>query len=1105
MKKEILFLLFLCQCFIFSLQAQTLLTNLPNVYNDTAGTTPGIITAFEHDSATHKLYIAGDFLRVGNVNRFGFAVIDMNTGAVLNDLSFIQLIRISNLVPVKAKLKIFTNRIYIGGVYSWTMGGSDLFSVVLNGNSSTVRYVFSNATSDFEIYNSKIYTSGSYDANQFDVNEMDTMGNISWTKSISTNTGDRLACVVAKNNILCVGGIFSSFGGIALKNVAKVNLTTHTITTWQPNPQPGPGGGSCYQVKDLAIFSNNLYMNISQNTCTVPPNNIISFDLTTGNTNALNQVLPTNSGMEIILPETDTSYWYANGNGLKLYGLRNYVGAWSPSANANFATYFRKAGYFFIGGGFTTIQGAAHTGLGVYCMKPLAPVPWSTYNTVCQGQSSLGYSIHFVKDATSYYWGYSGTGLTITGSGTAVGFSFSNTATSGTLKVCGHSYCGTPGDTLFVPFTVNPKPAVSAGPDVRFTCSHNVDSLKGSSPMTGVTYSWIGPSYSSTSAVNQVTNVITGGNYILTVTSPAGCKNRDTAAVIFDTAAPAINHNLAHGMLTCKTSSVIMDAGSLYPGDNLHWSGNSFSQANPATVTAAGIYTLTITSATNDCINKDTFVVASNTVPPNISAPATLDTLTCLRDSVQLTASSSTSNAILYWKHVTTDSILNNSYTHISGAYTAHAYDTTNGCSSQLLRAVAQYTTPPVVVVPSGNLSVNCSFSSVTLDGSTPNAGATLQWSGPNNFVSADPATASQAGTYILTATNPQNGCTAKDSVNVSLQHTLIVHACADTLICNGSSASLNASPVGGTPGFTYAWSGITSTNDTVSVSPADTTDYIVTITDNAGCIGSDTVRVMMPSAVGDSVNTFQPCDPNNPNGQIQAYGTGGITPYVFALDSGNFQSTGIFTGLNFGTYQVTVKDSLGCSTVFSTVIDTSSILPAPDFLLSTTETKGDTFVVVDISNPRPDSVHWILPANCTIINNDMFSPQIIHADTGSFQITMMAWFGDCQMQITKNITVILPDTSFANGYNNNGISSLTLYPNPSTGQFTVDVTLYKKQAIALFIFDGIGNEVMRLLFSNTDSVSANIQMNNPAPGSYVLKVIAEYDSRTKTFLINQH
>ena len=369
----------------------------------------------------------------------------------------------------------------------------------------------------------------------------------------------------------------------------------------------------------------------------------------------------------------------------------------------------------------------------------------------------------------------------------------------------------------------------------------------------------------------------------------------------------------------------------------------------------------------------------------------------------------------------------------------------------------------------------------------------------------SNPATVNQPGYYVLTAYNPQNGCSKSDSLNVQLLNVLVLNTSNDTLICNGSSATINASPVGGTPGFTYSWSNGGGNLPSTSVSPNDTTKFIITITDNAGCIGVDSITVFVPAPTGDSVYTFQPCDPNNPNGQIQVFGTGSIPPYQYAINSGTFQTSGIFTGLNYGTYTISVKDSLGCSFQSTAVIDSSSVLPAPDFILATTETRGDTFVLVDISNPRPDSVKWILPIGSVIINADPFNPQIIHSDTGAFQITMLAWFGTCQMSLSKNIVIMAPDTNWANGTNNNGIENLTLYPNPNTGQFTVDVSLYKAQSLAFFFFDAIGNEILRIPFSKTNFASANVNLSNSAPGTYIFKVVAEYDSKTRTFLINQH
>ncbi len=1108
MKRKLLYFLFTF-CFVESIKCQIILPNMPAIISDTITNAVGYITAFEHDSATKKLYIAGEFERVGTVNRQGFAVIDVNTGAVLNDLSFITLNNISNINHVKARLKIFNHRIYIGGAFDNSTNGY-LFSVNLNNNNVQNLYNLA-PLSDFEIYNSKIYTAGaSYLGlpDEFTVNEMDTLGNVSWQKSIINTTNEHLSCLAARNNTLFVGGIFTSFGGVSLNNIAKIDLTTHIISGWQISPAPGPSGNvNCYEVVDMAIYPNDVLVNITTSTCATPPKNIVGYSISTGVANPQIRTIPFNFGNETLISENDTSFWYHTVSGLKLYGLNNYVGPWSATSNTYIQPFFRKAGYLFTAGSFTVLQGAAHKGLGAFCMGPAAPKRASVFTKACQGRSNLVYIVTQVKDAISYVWSYTGTGVTINGIGSSVFLNFSTTATSGTFKICGKSYCGATGDTLYIPFTVYPVPNVNAGPDVRFTCSHNVDSLKGSSTTPGATFAWYGPSYNGTGAIHQITTTWLGGQYRLWVTDPvSGCISKDTALVIFDTLPPTINHNLPHAQLTCKTSVIPLDASALYNINALlHWSGNSFSQPNPANITVAGIYTLTITSGTNDCVNTDTFVVKQNIVPPNISAPAILDTITCARDSIKLPANTTSTNAILYWKHTLSDSLLNNSYTHSSGQFIAHALDTSNGCSNQVVCIANQFTTLPVVQLPPGNFSINCSVANVTLNGSSPNTGATLSWTGPNSFSSSNPATATQAGYYFLSVTNPKNGCTAKDSLQISLLNILLLNSSNDTTICNGSSVNLNASPIGGTSGFIYLWNNGGGNTSTVTVSPTNTTNYIVTITDNAGCIGKDSVTVMVPTLVSDSVHTFQPCDPNNPNGQIQAYGMGGIPPYQYTINNGAFQNSGIFTGLNFGTYTVTIKDTLGCQFNFSSIIDQSSILPTPDFILSTSQTQNDTFVIVDISNPRPDSVQWILPTGCTIINNDPFSPQIINADTGAMQITMVAWFGTCEMQLTKNITVIKADTTFANNHNNNGIASLVLYPNPNSGQFTVHITLYKKQSFAIFIFDALGNEILRIPYSNLDFSSAGIHLNNPAPGSYILKVIAEYDSRTKTFLINQH
>jgi hypothetical protein len=64
---------------------------------------------------------------------------------------------------------------------------------------------------------------------------------------------------------------------------------------------------------------------------------------------------------------------------------------------------------------------------------------------------------------------------------------------------------------------------------------------------------------------------------------------------------------------------------------------------------------------------------------------------------------------------------------------------------------------------------LNCVRTSITLQATSTTAGATFAWS---NGTNAANTTVSTANTYTVTATNPANGCTASDAVNVTLNNT---------------------------------------------------------------------------------------------------------------------------------------------------------------------------------------------------------------------------------------------------------------------------------------------------------------------------------------------
>ncbi len=107
---------------------------------------------------------------------------------------------------------------------------------------------------------------------------------------------------------------------------------------------------------------------------------------------------------------------------------------------------------------------------------------------VCVTQSSISYSVAAIPDATSYVWAYSGTGVTIIGSGSSVTATINANATSGNLTVYGINSCGSGSisDNYLVTVT-NTTYVISSSSDYFCSGSEGVDIMLSGS-QSGVSY-----------------------------------------------------------------------------------------------------------------------------------------------------------------------------------------------------------------------------------------------------------------------------------------------------------------------------------------------------------------------------------------------------------------------------------------------------------------------------------------------------------------------------------------------------------------------------------------------------------------------------------------
>ena len=116
--------------------------------------------------------------------------------------------------------------------------------------------------------------------------------------------------------------------------------------------------------------------------------------------------------------------------------------------------------------------------------------------------------------------------------------------------------------------------------------------------------------------------------------------------------------------------------------------------------------------------------------------------------------------------------------------------------------------------------------------------------------------TPTATGTYTYIVSTEQDlpcGTNTKEGTITVLDHPT-VNAGVDAVICSPdhgtSSTTLGATATGGTSPYTWAWSpatGLSATNiSNPTATPTTTTDYTVTVTDDAGCTGNDVVRVVV-------------------------------------------------------------------------------------------------------------------------------------------------------------------------------------------------------------------------------------------------------------------
>ena len=1021
------------------------------------------------------LFVGGHFTKVNGVARNNFAAIRISTGALLASFNT----GIGGVGDTVFAITVYSGRIYIGGKFTTVFGQSrtSIARVNYDGTVNAWNPVTGGIVRKTMQWQNRILAIADVGALDSRLIRIDTSGTTVFQLTSTQNSASGRQIiqdfVTRSDSVYAVGAIYEIESGF-YDGMFVTSITTGSERTWGITiPFTGISANNRARIE---FYRDSLYITTFDALTQVQPQHALYAASYRGNSLRTMKVYNSNA--------IGLNGWYAQdiliGNA-RLIEIERYA---QHTAFPN---------------------GSVQCNIWSWCMKiPALCGNWiGNPYSVCPGDTvwiSVAPEFYYA----TYNWNVGFGNITLIPNGDSCGVIAAANFTGGQVTVRGVTSCGTQNSSArTILISALTLPAVSAGADDSLSCIITQIVLHGSCSPAPVSWVWTGPN-----AFSSVDTCIvnTTGTFYLTCTGSNGCSSTDSATVFPDTIPPAIVRCGATPTLTCEIDPVVLDASPLYPNDSLRWFVGAGSFPNPAFAVAPGNVLLEITDRNNGCSSTDTIVVALNNTPPNGSASYSDTTLTCAVDSILLAGNASTGVAY-YWRDTSVANTFPDPlWVTTPGPYVLVATNLANGCTLTIGPIfVLSWYTPPNITIQVDSFNINCSYDSVLLSGSSLTLAATLNWTDSVAFNATNPAMTGAQGWYYLVATDTLNGCVAVDSAYVGFDSTLVVVGVNDTVICPGSGAVLNVSPIGGTPAFSYQWNNSGGNAALVTVYPSDTLQYTVTVTDANGCVGVDSVVVGVPDPMLDSTLSFQPCDPLQPTGQIQIYPWGGVPPYQFSNDNGlTWQTNGVFGGLTYGSYQFLVQDALGCQRTTNGIIDTNSLSPAPEFLVSTSPDLGDTIVIVDISNPRPDSVVWVFPASAIIVDTSMFAPALIPGDTGAFTISMHAFYGTCEVVLTRLINIQPFDSLNANPWTMNAIDSLILYPNPNNGVFTVHTELEGKQDFVIMVTDELGNERARQQVYDSDAWTGQMSVSNPVPGNYILRVIAEFDSAEVIFVISQ-
>jgi len=640
--------------------------------------------------------------------------------------------------------------------------------------------------------------------------------------------------------------------------------------------------------------------------------------------------------------------------------------------------------------------------------------------------------------------------------------------------------------------TANPKPilpTVSISGPTSFCQGGGVELSVATTP--GYEYQWENNGAAITGEIFNSYIAQNTGNYTLKVSNSYGCSAKtENVEVIASTAPSAPLITAAGSQIFCQGDSVGL---SVTPtaGYNYQWKlngGTIGTNSNLFNAKNAGTYSLTVSNdigcSSNSTNTLDVTVNPKPSLPTvNVSGPTSF----CMGNSIDLSVTS-TAGYTYQWENngASISGAATNTFTaNTSGIYSLRITNT-NNCYIKTENVIVNVlTVPSAPSISASGPSTFCSGDSVNLN-VTNTTGYTYQWrlNGGSVGSNTNQLVAKTSGSYDLVVSN-SSGCYASSvaPVAVTVKAMPVSNAISltgNSKFCKGQSAILSV-PVNAS--YSYTWRNGTSYLGltTNSIYVTESGDYTVEVSLDGCRVTAESLKIEVIA---------KPAKPDIDMGSYTKEMCLGEDPLRLSVDN-------IVAGYSYRWYKN--ETPLSAKTTIDVVEAGNYYLEAVTDICSS---ERDTAVISFApAPPKPEIIVrgpsvWLLSAssnadkykwyfNGSPIPEANKSSYLAGQNYGLYRLAVANESGCFSFSDTIRIPLGVTGIEDVDPF-----EDVKIYPNPTTGMFTIEMNNNVFGELIIDIFDQNGRKMLNIKFEKTtEHFQSQINLSGQSKGMYLINL----------------